>query len=96
MIRYFENIPSAAVFRHFDGNLYANVVYRIAESPLGTIQVREGEPRMVQVDARSKTQNGVTSVYIGRAGNAIAQTVNLPFAVTYEKVQPWPTFANCA
>lgn len=83
MIHYFENIPSAAVFRHFDGNLYANVACRI--TPDG---VQCGPRyRVVRFDERSKIQNGVASVYIGRMGDAIAQTNNLPFSVSYE-VQP--------
>lgn len=82
MIRYFENIPSAAVFRHFDGNLYANVRHNV--TPDG---IRECEPRMVLVDEQSRTRNGVTAVYIGRMGEAVAQFVNLPFAVFYEVTQ---------
>jgi len=81
MIRYYENIPSAAVFAHFDGNQYANIMCRV--TPDG-IQCGP-RARMVQIDGRSQTANGVTRVYIGRMGDAIAQTLNLPFSVTFER-----------
>lgn len=79
MVRYFQRLPAAALRREIDGNLYA-----YTNVTVGANGVCECEPRMVRADD-AEVKNGVVHVYIGSMGDAIAQTLNLPFSVDYAK-----------
>jgi hypothetical protein len=82
MITYVSTIPAGAVFCHpCDGNLYAHTnLYLDVKQP--RVTVKGGiETRMMRVHEVHPT-NGTATVIIGRAGDAIANTVNLPFSVT--------------
>ena len=81
MLTYFTRIPAAAVFREFDGHLYAWVGHRVTAEG-----VRECAPRMIRAD-EARIENGVAHVYIGRMGDAIAQRVNLPFGTYFSENQ---------
>jgi hypothetical protein len=81
MITYVSTIPAGAVRREIDGNLYAYSNLHLDVQP-GRVTVKGGiETRMMRVSEIHPT-NGTATVIIGRAGDAIAQTTNLPFAVT--------------
>ena len=81
MITYVATIPAGAVRREVDGNLYAYTNLELAVSP-GRVTVKGGiETRMMRVHDVHPT-NGTATVILGRAGDAIANTVNLPFSVT--------------
>jgi hypothetical protein len=81
MITYVSTIPAGAVVRQIDGNLYAHTnLYLDVKQP--RVTVKGGiETRMMRVHEVHPT-NGTATVIIGRAGDAIANTVNLPFSVT--------------
>ncbi len=82
MYTYLASIPSAAVRREVDGNLYAFTYLTIGNLPDGRITVIDGKrPRMLRVHSINES-NGTAELMLGRAGDAIANTVNLPFAVT--------------
>lgn len=81
MITYYSTIPAGAVFREIDGNLYAHTNLVLDVKP-SRVTVKGGtETRMMRVHEVHPT-NGTATVIIGRAGDAIANTVNLPFSVT--------------
>ena len=81
MITYVTTIPAGAVVRQIDGNLYAYTNLKLDVLP-GRVTVKGGiETRMMRVHEVHPT-NGTATVIIGRAGDAIANTVNLPFSVT--------------
>lgn len=86
MIAYYDTVPAAAVFREFDGNLYAYTDAQFA-CPNGNVAYirRTGYPRMLRVDpAEVNAKNdGLARVFIGRAGAAIASTSNLPYGVEW-------------
>jgi len=81
VITYYSTIPAGAVFREIDGNLYAHTNLVLDVKP-SRVTVKGGtETRMMRVHEVHPT-NGTATVIIGRAGDAIANTVNLPFSVT--------------
>ena len=81
MITYVSTIPAGAVRREIDGNLYAYSNLHLDVQP-GRVTVKGGiETRMMRVSEIHPT-NGTATVILGRAGDAIANTVNLPFSVT--------------
>jgi hypothetical protein len=81
VITYVSTIPAGAVERQIDGNLYAHTNLKLDVQP-GRVTVKGGiETRMMRVKEVHPT-NGTATVVIGRAGDAIANTVNLPFSVT--------------
>jgi hypothetical protein len=81
MYTYFSTIPAAAAFRSVDGNLYAHTNLILVHLP-GRVTIKGGiETRMMRVHEVHPT-NGTATVIIGRAGDAIATTTNLPFSVT--------------
>jgi hypothetical protein len=81
MITYVQSVPAGAVRREIDGKLYAYTNLILDVQP-GRVTVRGGtETRMMRVHEVNLT-NGTAMVIIGRAGDAIANTVNLPFSVT--------------
>ena len=82
MITYVSTIPAGAVFCHpRDGNLYAHTNLYLHVSP-GRVTVKGGiKTRMMRVHEVHPT-NGTATVILGRAGDAIANTTNLPFSVT--------------
>lgn len=75
---YYSRIPADAVFRMFDGNMYANIPHS-----LGARGVTESftQPRMVRFDAASFIRSGEAYVYFGRTGDA-APVGHVPFGVT--------------
>ena len=85
MITYFSTIPAGAVFREIDGKLYAHTNLYLDVPPghkRGTVTVKGGiETRMMRVHEVHPT-NGTATIILGRAGDAIAETTNLPFSVT--------------
>lgn len=83
MITYFSTIPAGAVFREIDGKLYAHTnLYLDVPPGRGPVTVKGGvETRMMRVHEVHLT-NGTATVILGRAGDAIAATTNLPFSVT--------------
>ena len=81
MIKYFQRIPSAAARNEVDGNLYAYSNCRLKATNDGRITVVEdstANARMLRVET---VENGEARVYLGMAGDAIAERVNLPFSV---------------
>ena len=81
MYTYVSTVPAGAVRREIDGNLYAYSNLHLDVQP-GRVTVKGGiETRMMRVSEIHPT-NGTATVIIGRAGDVIAQTTNLPFAVT--------------
>lgn len=80
-INYFYRVPSGAVHREPDGHLYAWVGATVTENG-----VRECKERKVKADD-CLFHNGEGYVWIGSMGEAIAQRVNLPFAVTYSEAK---------
>ena len=78
MKNYYSRIPSDAIFRMFDGNMYANIPHS-----LGARGVTESftQPRMVRFDAASLILNGEAYVYFGRTGDAVP-VGHVPFGVT--------------
>ena len=81
MYTYVSTVPAGAVRREIDGNLYAYSNLHLDVQP-GRVTVKGGiETRMMRVSEIHPT-NGTATVIIGRAGDAIAQTTNLPLAVT--------------
>ena len=81
MITYVSTIPAGAVVRQIDGNLYAHTNLKLDVQP-SRVTVKGGiETRMMRVHEIHPT-NGTATVILGRAGDAIANTVNLPFSVT--------------
>ena len=82
MITYYSIIPVGAVRREIDGNLYAYTNLQLGHLSDGRVTIRGGtETRMMRVHEIHPT-NGTATVIIGRAGDAIANTVNLLFSVT--------------
>jgi hypothetical protein len=81
VITYFQTIPSGAVRREVDGNLYAYSNLHLDVSH-GRVTVKgTTDTRMLRVHEVHPT-NGTATVRIGKAGDAIAVTANLPFSVT--------------
>lgn len=82
MITYVSTIPAGAVFREIDGNLYAHTnLYMDVPPGRGPVTVKGGiETRMMRVHEVHPT-NGTATIILGRAGDAIAATTNLPFSV---------------
>lgn len=79
MVRYFQRIPAAALRREIDGHLYAYTDVRVTADG-----VCRCEARMVRADD-AEVSHGVARVYVGCMGDAIAQTLNLPFSIDYVK-----------
>ena len=81
MITYIQTVPGGAVRREVDGNLYAYSNLQLDVQP-GRVTVKGGiETRMLRVHEVHPT-NGTATMIIGKAGDAIATTTNLPFSVT--------------
>lgn len=81
MIAYYARVPSAAVELYPDGHYYAYVDLEMV-CGLGRVTVMESVyPHLLRV---TRHANGEAYVFLGRAGEAIANTVNLPFDVTVE------------
>lgn len=85
MITYVASIPAGAVRREIDGYLYAYTDLKLKHLPSGKVTVihTDGDVRMLRVREIHPT-NGTASIVIGKVGDAIASTVNLPFSVTVE------------
>lgn len=82
MHTFFDTVPSAAAKAYPDGHLYAFVRSELYQTTTGKVHVRESEkPRMLRV---SHILRGVAFIEIGKAGDAIAATDNLPFSVMVE------------
>ena len=85
MITYFALVPAAAVSRlPFDGKLYAHSDLHLCHLPSGKVSVhsKPSDVRLLRVDEDRANINGEAWIRIGKAGDAIAATVNLPFAVS--------------
>ena len=82
MIHYFEAIPAAALRREFDGNTYAVVGHRVTGGGIEACPAG----RMVRADD-ARIESGVAYVRIGGMGEMIAQTVNLPFGVSFRSAE---------
>lgn len=79
MYTYFDTVPAAAAKPMFDGHLYAHSDKKMHQRADGKTTVCEGaQPRLMRV---GEIKNGVAFVPLGKAGDAIACTVGLPFAV---------------
>lgn len=82
MVKYYARVPSAAAKPYPDGHCYAYVDLEMVAIPGKKVTVLESVyPILRRV---SRNLNGEASVYLGCAGEAIANTVNLPFGVTVE------------
>lgn len=93
MITYFATIPAAAVKSEIDGHLYAHLTFTLKESNGKVTVTDDGEVRMLRVHEVRPT-NGTATVIIGKAGDAIATLVNLPFSVTAVPEKKFTTFPN--
>ena len=83
MFVYFARVPAAAVRLLPDGNLYAYAFRNLRCLTSGRVTVGEVEDaRLLRV---ARIDRGEAYVYLGRAGDAIATTDNLPFDVTVER-----------
>lgn len=83
MIRYFERIPSAAIWREIDGNFYGRGMYRLGRYESGRMgAVKASRTCMRRV---AFIRNGEAYLEIGKAGDAIAATTNQPFDITMER-----------
>lgn len=87
MVDYFSRIPEAAVFKHVDGLRYARIPHSIDSAKRAVVENFEA-PRMVRFDERSFVQGGEAFVWFARMGHAVAQTVNVPYAVYTRTEQP--------
>lgn len=82
MIRYYSRIPSAAIFRQFDGNVYANIPHSVEND---RIIENFDKPRMIRFDVSSFIRNGEAYVYFTGRGSAIPLKGFIPFSVTCEE-----------
>ncbi len=83
MFVYFARVPASAVRLLPDGNLYAYVARNLYVSPEGNVVIGHYEDaRLLRV---ARVDRGDAYVCLGRAGDAIATTDNLPFDVTVER-----------
>ncbi len=81
MITYFQTVPAGAVRREVDGNLYAYSNLHLDVLP-GRVTVKGStDTRMLRVHEVHPT-NGTATLILGKAGDAIANTANLPLSVT--------------
>lgn len=79
MYTYFQTLPAAAVIPMFDGHAYARTRMELYGLADGRIHVRPTlNFRLMRVTG---VKDGVAYAPVGRAGDAIACTVNLPFGV---------------
>jgi hypothetical protein len=79
MIVYYARVPEAAAKPYWDGHTYATIRLELYDLP-GRVHVRESKrDRLMRVD---HVQNGEAYITLGKAGDAIACCVNLPFSVT--------------
>jgi hypothetical protein len=72
MNKYYSGVPSAAVRVEIDGKKYAYVNFTITSK--GVVSC---EPRKVSAEG-CITIGGISHIYIGKMGDAIAQTAGLP------------------
>ena len=85
MIAYFDTVPAGAISREIDGNLYARTDAALERAPYGVTVTRTGRPRMLRVaEDQATRRDGIARVLVGRAGDAIACTVNLPYGIECE------------
>lgn len=75
MISYYARIPAAAQRRLFDGHTYGIAYERMNQGRIETTC----DEHMYRV---AFVTNGEAYLLLGRAGDAIAQIVNLPFGVS--------------
>lgn len=81
MFTYLATIPAAAVKREIDGNLYAHSNLELSVLPDGRVTIKTvDKTKMLRVHSVHPT-NGTANLILGRAGEAIANTTNLPFGV---------------
>lgn len=81
-MKYYQRVPAAAAYPMFDGKLYANTTARMEHLPNGKIAIIESPVDDYRMMPASFIRNGEAYVYIGKIGDAIAQTTNLPFSVS--------------
>lgn len=85
---YFDTAPAAAAKQMFDGHLYIHSQLEMCRLTDGKRHVREAkEPRLMRV---ARVANGVAFAELGKAGDAIACTDNLPFSVVAHHVPDEP------
>jgi len=81
-MKYYQRVPAAAAYPMFDGKLYANMTARMEHLPNGKIAIIESPVDDYRMMPVSFIRNGEAYAYIGKIGDAIAQTTNLPFSVS--------------
>jgi hypothetical protein len=89
MIHYYQMIPSGDVKCEIDGNLYAHTDAVLTSVVGGMVTVAKGKNvRMLRVfDKDLNIVPGESRIFIGKAGDAIGITVNLPFGVVAHNAQ---------
>lgn len=82
MVLYYSRVRASELFTEIDGNQYAWIPYRLAMRGAKVHILEDHEhPRMVMAND-AEIKNGEAWVLFAKAGEAIAQTENLPFAVS--------------
>lgn len=79
MYTYFQTLPAAAVIPMFDGHLYARTRMELYGQTDGKVHVRPTlNSRLMRV---TEVKDGVAYAPVGKAGDAIACTADLPYGV---------------
>lgn len=82
MVLYYSRVPASALFTEIDGNQYARIPHRVTIRNEKVLIVEDfANPRMV-VANDAEIKSGEAWVLFAKAGEAIAQTENLPYAVS--------------
>ena len=77
---YFSRVPEAAVFRQFDGNLYANIPHSMPKD--GGIVEDYSTPRMMRFTSPSFIKGGEAYILFAKRGDALPLPVYVPFGVS--------------